>query len=1325
MSLANITVTLANTNVSVSETTNNVTVSSTSSNIVVGNTAVITNSQIRGAISNTLPITYNTSTGVIGFDSNLDDLTLKKYQETVISNGNQSGDVSYNITNGTIHKATLTGNLTGITLSSMSAGGSATIILTQDAIGGHTLDLTTTPSNWTSWEFVDDYTTLSGTASTGIDIITVTYDGSKYFASVVNFQNVAPTSFTTSGNIETTGGFFLGDGGLLSNISGDISSVTAGTGLTGGGSSGAVTLNVGAGTGITANPDNVAVDMSAFSTSDLSEGTNLYYTTARANSAILDYDGALTPSTLTATGNIEGAVIKGTSIAISGDSSITGNLNVTGNINSETVTDLFVEDRNITMQYGQTGTPSANSQIFVDRGSESNSYIKWDENGDAWKFSNDGSTEYAIPASTSDLAEGTNQYFTTARVDTHLNTDAPVLYQSNSSGNPIVIRHTASDITLDAKNNLNLGADDANVVITTSNGSETMLKAKGVGGKLFLGPGQEDAALSSIEMTTSVIDVIGNLNVANTSVFGTLSSNANITTSANVSGAYLLGDGSAISNLPAAPVTSVNGATGVVVLDTADIAEDTNLYFTAARARGNISVGTPASASGGGSLAYNSGTGVFTFTPADTQTDSEVRALLSVGTPATPSGNGSLAYDNSTGVFTLTPADVPDTTDELTEGSTNLYYTSARADADIADYTGAIINMTGNLTTTANISADTVLADHVISDAGQPLQLKGQTNGIQVDKTISSTESRIFDADTTGYSISEADYHNAAVTTDNVPAMVIQVSGTSGSTTLTAETMHAAGLYAIGQQGTGYTNFGAFGQPSLQAALGVFGANLKGWFLFDVAGLSTTSLGTNKHYVAGISGNTITLSENLLKSISSGSVIMFPGAFSTTQNIGMSITSDTTNSLNPFNGTVPRYNDYTLPGTLSNVTLDAVSYGSATVDLANVNLRHSADLDVGTNDAIRTERLLLIGANATPDVLSIGTSDTLPGSTALGLTLENDGDTYANEVNTAPQMKFLMNQYTENALSSFSTYPLWTEFLGESGDANVDMKYLGAPQFNFKLLGGKKTDKKPVKTADVLGRIGWNSIIPGVTSGADVFHPPASIVARAPGDDDAPANLTLANADLHLQSTYSTSFRNGANATGGTIPRTFISSSEGNTVIAAKTDGKVTLRPVRDYGDTGTDTSFVENRFAHKLHDYHEFLGAGFLGTKTGTLVEIQPKSGETGGSANFNYDSKGNATLRISTHEANNTVKKQWDITNEQSSGNLVIRDHTNSTNVMHFDGSRVFIDESLRLQNLSTTDINAIASPQAGDVVYNTTLNQVCFYNGTAWQKITSATM
>lgn len=53
-------------------------------------------------------------------------------------------------------------------------------------------------------------------------------------------------------------------------------------------------------------------------------------------------------------------------------------------------------------------------------------------------------------------------------------------------------------------------------------------------------------------------------------------------------------------------VTSVNGQNGTVVLDTGDVAEGTNLYFTNLRARTAISVA--------GDLSYNSTTGVISYT---------------------------------------------------------------------------------------------------------------------------------------------------------------------------------------------------------------------------------------------------------------------------------------------------------------------------------------------------------------------------------------------------------------------------------------------------------------------------------------------------------------------------------------------------------------------------------------------------------------------------------------------------------------------------------------------------------------------------------------
>ena len=63
--------------------------------------------------------------------------------------------------------------------------------------------------------------------------------------------------------------------------------LTAGNGLTGGGDiTQGRSFAVGQGTGITVNADDIEVDMSAFDTGDLAEGTNKYYTDARARASI-------------------------------------------------------------------------------------------------------------------------------------------------------------------------------------------------------------------------------------------------------------------------------------------------------------------------------------------------------------------------------------------------------------------------------------------------------------------------------------------------------------------------------------------------------------------------------------------------------------------------------------------------------------------------------------------------------------------------------------------------------------------------------------------------------------------------------------------------------------------------------------------------------------------------------------------------------------------------------------------------------------------------------------------------------------------------------
>ena len=79
---------------------------------------------------------------------------------------------------------------------------------------------------------------------------------------------------------------------------------------------------------------------------------------------------------------------------------------------------------------------------------------------------------------------------------------------------------------------------------------------------------------------------------------------------------------------------------GSLTLDTDDIGEgSSNLYHTNARSRGSISV---TDAGGDGSLAYNSGTGVITYTGPSA---AEARAHFSA--------TGGADYNSSTGVISL------------------------------------------------------------------------------------------------------------------------------------------------------------------------------------------------------------------------------------------------------------------------------------------------------------------------------------------------------------------------------------------------------------------------------------------------------------------------------------------------------------------------------------------------------------------------------------------------------------------------------------------------------------------------------------------------
>jgi len=111
----------------------------------------------------------------------INNVILEDYKETIYTGGSTTGTITPDVVNGNVQSITLTGSITFNAFNSPETGQSMTLIVKQPSSGGpYTLTST--------MKFAGGTNTLS-TAADAIDIISVVYDGTNYYASLAtNFS---------------------------------------------------------------------------------------------------------------------------------------------------------------------------------------------------------------------------------------------------------------------------------------------------------------------------------------------------------------------------------------------------------------------------------------------------------------------------------------------------------------------------------------------------------------------------------------------------------------------------------------------------------------------------------------------------------------------------------------------------------------------------------------------------------------------------------------------------------------------------------------------------------------------------------------------------------------------------------------------------------------------------------------------------------------------------------------------------------------------------------------------------------------------------------
>ena len=839
--MANVTVSVPTSNITVDTTNSIVNVASTVSNVLVGESVFVSNSQVRAAISVSNVsgfgnLAYDNSTGSNGIIQYTGVSTSDIRGQISATDAGGDGSLSYSAGTGII-------TYTGPSATETRAHFSATAPIEYNSTTG---DISIDSGALFSGKTTDDlaqgttnkYWSTSGAAVTTSALPEGTnlyYTNTRSRAALSGGTGISYNSST--GEIELTDTDF-------------ISGVTAGAGLTGGGTSGNITLNVGDGDGITVNADDIQVDSTVVRTTGAANisGLKTFYDDG------IETKGVSSAAPASANFGDTSVLIQGTGGSFT--SNVATNFNFhdiniyRGNINQE------LGDGSASLPYRTNkfddfgieyyGNINLESRVTTP-GSESNTYVQAD-----MTRARNTKTNYLFMGSnattTSNVLLGTGSkaaVIVPDAVRTNLSEPRFDVYSANANewaGPDATIQSNATLVgqIVDTYNDQTIG------------GAKTFTEDLVVQGNVDVSGNLNYVEVQDLLVRENTITMnYGNTSVNTTSQVivdrtgypGGGVANAALIWQENLD-KWQLNDGTNTSDIVTAfnigsyaPVTSVNLQTGPVTLDSDDIAQGTtNLYYSQSRTRSDVD-GETASATGTGSLVYDSATGMFTYTPPDVA--GIAKTALST-TTAGASGGGALAYDNGSGVFTFTPA-VENNDTQIVNGTSSIAIpvTDSNIDItvnniDVIEVSSGLVDVTGNITSSKNLSAVQASA----SDIGGVQAINGQSTVGSYNNRIPfvNTETGIIavqasDAAANVYSVPRY----SSVKMPDVPAAVDSGQFTS------------VNIEAVGQAGGVWDNVASAMPPSSLAAAYDPKIYKRRAFALPAYGISYTGEGATTH----------------------------------------------------------------------------------------------------------------------------------------------------------------------------------------------------------------------------------------------------------------------------------------------------------------------------------------------------------------------------------------------------------------------------------------------------------------------------------------------